>query len=195
MKITHSRTDVSLPASLSTDPRTARLCQWGARLAELGLSPGESGNMSFRVDDGFVVSRTTAPLAGLEADDWVLVTGIDRLGNGGLIVNSIGENDPSRDSAVHAAVYGAQPDTEAVFHFHVGNLDVLSQLDVPATRKWYAAGTVESMEEIEGFLSMNPDTRYFVLVEHGTVAIGDDVDEAGRLVEQHHEMVVRAMPQ
>lgn len=149
--------------------------------------------MSFRVDDGFVVSRTGAPLADLGADDWVLVTGVDRLDDGGLVINSIGENDPSRDSAVHAAVYRAQPKAAAVFHFHVGSLDVLSQLEVPATKEWYAAGTTESMEEIERFLALNPDTRYFVLVEHGTVAIGDSIDAAGRLVELHHEMVERAL--
>ena len=193
MKITHSRTESSLPAGAQTDPRIGRLCEWGTRLAELGLSPGESGNMSFRVDEGFVVSRTTAPLAELGPDDWVLVTGVDRLENGGLVVNSIGEHDPSRDSAVHAAVYGAQPDAEAVFHFHVGNLDLLTQLNVPATNEWHSAGTTESMEEIERFLATNPDTRYFVLVEHGTVAVGDRVDEAGALVEQHHQMVVRAL--
>jgi ribulose-5-phosphate 4-epimerase/fuculose-1-phosphate aldolase len=193
MRVTHSRTESSLPAGVQADSRIARLCGWGARLAELGLSPGESGNMSFRVDEGFLVSRTTAPLAELGPDDWVLVTGVDRLDKGGLVVNSIGEHDPSRDSAVHAAVYGAKPDAEAVFHFHVGNLEVLTRLDVPATKQWHSAGTTESMEEIERFLTTNPDTRYFVLVEHGTVAVGDSVDEAGALVEQHHHMVVRAL--
>ncbi len=193
MKIAHSRSSTPLPGKLLSDPRLAVAGEWGERIAARGLSPGESGNLSFRVDEGFVITRTGAPLAVLGVGDWVLVTGMERAANGGVVIESVGENDPSRDAAVHAAVYQARPEATAVFHFHVGTLDVLLDLGVPATSTWYQAGTTESMEEIEVFLRAHPDADYFVLVEHGIVALGDSVDAAGELVEAHHLMVERAL--
>lgn len=193
MRVTHSRTSKPAPGASRADPRVAQVIEWGARIAARGLSPGESGNMSLRADEGFLITRTGAPLGELETDDLVLVTGIERATNGGVIVKSVGGNDPSRDSAVHSAVYHARPEATAVFHFHVGNLDVLSSLGVPATRKWHSAGTTESMEEIEHFLRTGLAADYFVLVEHGIVAFGETVDAAGQLVEMHHQMVERAL--
>lgn len=193
MKVTHSRHSSPVPSDMLADVRLAAACEWGARLATSGLSPGESGNMSLRVDAGFLITRTGAPLAQLGTEDWVLVTGIQQAAKGGAVVKSVGEHDPSRDSAVHSAAYRARPDAEAVFHLHVGNLDVLSSLGVPATRKWYSAGTTESMEEIEHFLGTSPGADYFILVEHGIVALGKSVDAAGDLVDRHHQMVERAL--
>ncbi len=130
------------------------------------------------------------PLAAIKMDDWVLVTEVRRLSDGEVVVNSIGPYEPSRDSAVHAAVYTARPDATTVFHFHVGSLDVLTKrLGVPATSTYYPAGTYESMEEIERFLSDHHAISYFVLIDHGIVAIGDSIDETGALVEAHQRAV------
>lgn len=192
MKVRHDRDSRPIPHGLLADTRLAELSAWGGRLAAAGLSPGESGNMSCRSGDGFLITRTGVPLAAIRTDDWVLVTEVRRLAHGEVVVNSIGPHEPSRDSAVHAAVYTARPDATTVFHFHVGSLEVLtSRLGVPATSAYYPAGTTESMEEIERFLSYHHAIGYFVLIDHGIVAMGDSIDDTGALIEAHQRAVER----
>lgn len=192
MKIVHHRDPGPVPSELAADTRLAELSAWGSRLAGAGLSPGESGNMSCRSGGGFAITRTGVPLAAIAADDWVLVTGVEHLPDGGVVVNSNGPHEPSRDSAVHAAVYAARPNASTVFHFHVGSLDVLTdRLGVPATTTYYPAGTTESMEEIERFLDAHDAVDYFVLVDHGIVAFGDSIDETGAMVEAAQRAVER----
>lgn len=155
-------------------------------MAGSGLSPGESGNLSCRVADGFLITRTRVALAAIEPEDWVLVSGVNRPPRGEVLVESRGAADPSRDAAVHATVYEQLPGAAAIFHLHVGRLDELQgRLGVPATTTYYQAGTRESMEEIERFLTSHPATRYFVLVDHGIVAWGESIDDTGALVEAH----------
>jgi L-fuculose-phosphate aldolase len=190
MKVGHRRDARPLPGSVLADPRLTSLSAWGERIARAGLSPGESGNMSCRTKEGFLITRTEVPLATIGLDDWVLVSGIDQHEDGPVVVLSRGLNDPSRDAAVHATLYERRPAAEAVFHFHVGHLDVLrDRLGVPATSTYYPAGTRESKDEIERFLDDHPETRYFVLVDHGIVAWGESIDEAGGLVERYQAAV------
>lgn len=184
MKVGHHRDDRPLPQDLLDDPRLTSLAAWGKRLAASGLSPDTSGNMSCRTRGGFLVTRTGVPLATIRSDDWVFVSGVnldpDRL----VVVSSRGLHQPSLDAAVHATLYRQRPAATTVFHLHVGLLDELSdRLGVPATGTHYPAGTKESMEEIERFLDDHPETRYFVLVDHGIVAWGESIDETGALVE------------
>lgn len=158
---------------------------WGAELASSGMSPGESGNLSCRTAEGFLITRTGVPLATITKEDWVLVTGIEHDAEG-PIVSSRGLHEPSRDASVHAVLYQRRPNATAVFHLHVGHLDELQdRLEVPATDVYYPAGTLESKQEIERFLDQHPGTRYFVLIDHGIVAWGESVDETAALVDRH----------
>ncbi|MDH3470025.1 MAG: class II aldolase/adducin family protein [Acidimicrobiia bacterium] len=186
MKVGHARDDRPLPQELLDDPRLTSLAKWGKRLAESGLSPDASGNMSCRTPGGFLITRTGVPLAAIERDDWVLVSGIDRDSVGSVVVMSRGPHEPSRDAAAHASLYGRRPEAATVFHLHVGLLEELSgRLGVPSTDTHYPAGTKESMEEIERFLDAHLETRYFVLVDHGIIAWGESIDETGALVETY----------
>ena len=188
MKVGHRRDDRSVPQGLLDDPKLEQVAAWGKRLAGSGLSPGESGNLSCRVEDGFLITCTGVPLASIEREHWVLVTGIDRSSGGEVVVASRGPAEPSRDAAVHATLYGRCPEASAVYHLHVGHLDELQgRLGVPSTGTYYQAGTRESVEEIERFLDGHPGSRYFVLVDHGIVAWGESIDEAGGLVEAHQQ--------
>jgi ribulose-5-phosphate 4-epimerase/fuculose-1-phosphate aldolase len=120
------------------------------------------------------------------------VTGVERDPHDEVVITSRGPSEPSKDSAVHAAVYAGRPEATTIFHFHVGSLDVLTdRLGVPTTSTYYPAGTKESMEEIEGFLRDHDDVSYFVLVDHGIVALGSSVDDTGALVETHQAAAER----
>ncbi len=191
VEVTHRRTPDDPAQMRFRDGRLDTLADWGRRLAELGVSPEASGNLSCRSADGFFITRTSVPLGVIEPDDWVEVTAVTPRPDGGLEVTSRGDHEPSRDAAVHAAIYDHHPAATAVFHLHPDYLDTLSDaMSIPATEHHRQAGTVESVREIEGFLADHPDTRYFVLVEHGIVAWGATIEEAGEAVEAHHGVAV-----
>lgn len=169
------------------DPRLPRLGVWGEKFAQMGISPGASGNLSVRTDDGYLISRTGVELGAIESADWVEVVGMTTEDDGTLAVEYRGEHVPSRDAFVHGTVYARQPEARAVFHLHDSSvLGAAGPLGIPATNAYYPAGTPNSVHEIEGFLDRNPEIRYFVLVEHGIVAWGDDLDAVGELVVAQH---------
>ncbi len=186
MEVTHQRTTGPLPAALFADGRLDDLATWGRRLADLGVSPAASGNLSCRSEGGFIVTCTGVPLGEIRPEHWVEVTGVAPLPPGGLRVDSRGFFDPSKDASVHAAIYG-HPSAMAVFHLHPNDLEELTvDLGVPTTAAFHPAGTVESVQEIERFLSTHADAAYFVLVEHGIVSWGATIDEVGDAVEHYH---------
>lgn len=169
------------------DPRLAALATWGKRLDRLGITPGGSGNLSIRTENGFIITRTGVELGHIGPEDWVEVTLIGRDDDDSLKVEYYGEHEPSRDAFVHGTVYGQQTFAGAIFHLHDRDaLDASVGLGIPSTERFFPAGTSESVAEIERFLEHQPEARYFALVEHGVVAWGDDVDAAGELVEAWH---------
>lgn len=191
MELTQRRTPTSLPAELLDDARLVELAGWGHRLSDLGISPAASGNLSCRAGDGFLITGTGVPLGAIHGDDWVHVSGVTPRDDGGLVVESRGPVDPSRDAGVHAAIYGRLPDATTVFHLHPEYLATLSvDLGVPTTSTHQQAGTVESVREIERWI--DPNAGYLVIVEHGIVAWADTVGTAGELVERYHRMATGA---
>lgn len=191
MELTQRRTPSSLPAQLLEEPRVAELADWGHRLSDLGISHAASGNLSTRLGDGFLITGTGMPLGAIHEGDWVHVTGVIPREDGGLVVESHGPVEPSRDAGVHAAIYGRVPDAMTVFHLHPEYLATLSvDLGVPTTSTYQQAGTVESVREIEQWI--DPNTGYLVIVDHGIVAWADTVAAAGELVERYHRLATGA---
>lgn len=169
------------------DDRLERLAASGRRFDQLGMSPGASGNLSVRSPRGFFISRTEVELPRIGREDWVEVTGMSHREDGSLAVTYFGEHVPSRDAFVHGTVYSREPEAGAVFHLHdQAMLNAARHLGIPSTDRFFPAGTSESVREIERFLDGHPDVRYFLLVEHGIVAWGADLDAAGTLVEDWH---------
>lgn len=190
MKVDMRRRADAVSAELLADPRVERLAAWGARLAGLGVAPAASGNLSFRTRSGFLVTRTGVELRSIGPADWVEVLEIAREPSGGLAVTYQGLHEPSRDAFVHGTVYERSPEAEAVFHLHDGEMvSAGPALGIPSTERFYPAGTVESVAEIEALLTRRPDASYFILVEHGVVAWGRTIDAAGELIESRHREV------
>lgn len=191
MKIIATRLG-GIPERARADQRLTALSEWGRRLSHLGIAPGASGNVSVRDDEGFVITRTEVELGSIHADDWVLVTGLERRQDGALEVTYRGDlqHPPSRDSFVHGTIYDRVPAAQAIFHLHDRDIvDQADRLGIPSTQHFHPAGTSESVAEIERFLQGHPAADYFVLVEHGIVAWATDIDTAGRLVEAWHHRV------
>lgn len=182
----------SLPPGRLDSPHLGRLSGWGARFHRLGISPGASGNLSVRSEQGFIITRTEVELSRIGRDDWVEVTGMVREGDGTLTIEYYGDRPPSRDSFVHGTVYARRPEARAIFHLHdQAMLAAAPELGLPSTEKFFPAGTAGSVRQIERFLDRHPGVQYFVLVEHGIVAWAADPDSTGELVERwHHRAMV-----
>jgi ribulose-5-phosphate 4-epimerase/fuculose-1-phosphate aldolase len=81
----------------------------GRSLAERGLSPGTSGNLSVRLADGWLATPTNAALGALEPERLSL---LDREGR------HLGGDPPTKEVPLHLAVYEERPEAQAIVHLH-----------------------------------------------------------------------------
>ncbi|HYZ15424.1 MAG TPA: class II aldolase/adducin family protein [Candidatus Acidoferrum sp.] len=94
---------------MTRDEAARAICEAGVYLASRGLTPGTSGNISLRIDRGFLMTPTNASLAALApADLAVLDPGGER--NGG--------RQETKERDLHLAVYRVRPQAEAIVHVH-----------------------------------------------------------------------------
>ena len=155
------------------------LARWCRRFAALGLAPEGAGNLSFRSSRGFVVSRTAADLGRVGLRDFVEVLGAD-LERREVVV--AGAFEPSSESLMHAAVYGARPGVNAVFHGHSDDLlQAAIRLGIPVTAHERPYGTPGLAAEVVTVLARG--ATVLVLRGHGFVSVGATMAEAGRRAE------------
>lgn len=96
-----------------------RLVQLSASLFQRGLTPGSSGNISVRLDDGFLATPTNSCLGFLDAET------ISRLDVHG---SHIGGDAPTKEMPLHQAFYQSQQAVRAVVHLHSTYATLLSCL-------------------------------------------------------------------
>lgn len=97
----------------------AEMVRWGASLFGRGLTPGSSGNISVRLEDGYLVTPTNACLGFLEADR------ISKLEAGGRHISG---DAPTKELPLHLAFHAARPSARAVVHLHSTYATLLSCL-------------------------------------------------------------------
>ncbi len=170
--------------ALPDDLRLPRLNHWAWLFAQLGLAPahpaGAYGNLSCRSEaDSFLITRAgMAPAADFIPDNFCQIQGFDQADSSFLYA---GKHPPSSESYLHYRLYQALPATAAIFHGHCPLFhEFASALDIPETAAFHPYGTRELAESA---LTLVAECRphFFLLREHGFVALGDDVDTAGRL--------------
>lgn len=113
------------------------LCRLGRSMFDRGLTPGASGNLSARLDDGFIMTPTGSMLGELEPDK------LSKLAPDGT---PLGGPKPTKESFLHHAVYEVRPETEAIVHLHSS----------------YAVA-VSVMEEVDPEDVLPPITAYYVM--------------------------------
>ncbi len=86
-----------------------RMCELGRSLFERGLTAGSSGNLSARLDDGFLVTPTNSSLGRLDP------ARLSKLDPDGRPVSG---DPPSKEAFLHRALYLARPRAGAVVHLH-----------------------------------------------------------------------------
>lgn len=95
------------------------ICRIGESLYRRGYTVGSAGNISARLDDGFLITPTDACLGFLDPAD---LAKLDRDGR------QVAGERASKTILLHRAVYGARPDIGGIVHTHSTNLVALSML-------------------------------------------------------------------
>ncbi len=175
--------------------RTAR------RMSDTGLSPGVSGNVSARADDGMLVTPSAFPYAEMGTADIV------RVAMDGRVLE--GERKPTSEWPMHAAIYRARPDADAIVHAHSTFCTTLATMrrGIPPFHYMIALAGGDSIR-CSGYATFGTpalgdlavealrDRRACLLANHGMLAIGASLPVALELaagVERLAELYWRAL--
>ncbi len=101
----------------------AALLAAARRLDALGHMPSKSGNLSVRTARGFLVTPAAIPYAAQEEADLV------ECAPDGAVLE--GRHRPSSEWRLHAALYAARPEAQAVVHTHAPMATALSCARLP----------------------------------------------------------------
>jgi 3-dehydro-4-phosphotetronate decarboxylase len=97
----------------------AEIVRLSKSLFDRGLTPGSSGNISVRLDDGYLFTPTNASLGNLDADR---LSKLDRQGR------HVSGDAPTKELPLHFGFYEARPQACAVVHLHSTYATLLSCL-------------------------------------------------------------------
>jgi 3-dehydro-4-phosphotetronate decarboxylase len=172
-----------------------RIVGIGQSLYRRGLSPGSSGNISARLEDGWLLTPTNSCLgeldpAGLSKLDW----------NGNLISGG----KPSKEYFLHLAMYQKRRQSGAIVHLHSSHAAAISCLDglnpescMPPITPYFVM-RVGNLPLIPYFrpgdkalaieIAKHADKHAAVLLaNHGPVVSGNDLDSAMYAIEELEE--------
>lgn len=178
--------------TFSYDERLPALNRWAYLFSQLGLAPGHAdgayGNQSYRTGDtSFVITKSAMiPKEILHADDFTHVIGRD--GPSGIFLTQ-GLSAPSSETSLHYVLYATLPRISAILHGHCPLLNLHAEgLDIPVTKEFHAYGTPELAQSALDILDQT--TSFFILREHGFVALGKDIATAGKLtLDYYHNLI------
>ncbi|MET4247204.1 aldolase [Bradyrhizobium sp. LA6.7] len=96
------------------------ICRFGRSLFDRGLTPGSSGNISIRLDDGgWLVTPTNASLGYLDP------ARISRLSKDGCLLSG---DAPTKEIPLHSALYETRTTARAIVHLHSAHAVAVSML-------------------------------------------------------------------
>jgi ribulose-5-phosphate 4-epimerase/fuculose-1-phosphate aldolase len=163
------------------------ICRYGRSLFERGLTPGSSGNISFRLDDGgWLVTPTNASLGFLDP------ARLSRLDGAGQLISG---DKPTKEIPLHTALYQTRGSARAVVHLHSTNavaLTMLPEIDPRAALPpmtpyylmragqtalipYYRPGDPAVADAIRGLAGKYSSV---LLANHGPVVAGDSLEAA-----------------
>ena len=172
-----------------------QIVEVGLNLYRRGLSPGSSGNISVRMEDGWLVTPTNSSLGNLDPGN---LSKLDWDGN------LLSGEKPSKEAFLHLAMYRKRPQSGAIVHLHstfaaaVSCLDGLdSQSCIPPITPYfvmrvgklpllpyYPPGDKSLAQEIEKYAAKHSSV---LLANHGPVVAGTDLKSAMYAAEELEE--------
>lgn len=178
------------------------LVELGASLFQRGFGVGSAGNISVRLEDGYLMTPTNSSLGRLDAD---------RLSKLDKNWNHISGDRPSKEIFMHRAVLTARPQAGAVVHLHSTYATAISCLekrggDTPITPytpyfvmrigrrlpviRYYRPG--DSAMESEIFQEAQTASA-MLLANHGSVVSGKTLTDAVNSAEELEESAKLAL--
>jgi ribulose-5-phosphate 4-epimerase/fuculose-1-phosphate aldolase len=172
------------------------ICRFGRSLFERGLTPGSSGNISVRCEDGgWLVTPTNASLGSLDPARLSRLGPDDRL---------IAGDAPTKEIPLHAALYETRGASRAVVHLHSTHsvaLSMLPEIDpraalppmtpyylmkcgATALVPYYRPGDPAVADAIKGLAGKYASV---LLANHGPVVAGDSLEAAVFAMEELEE--------
>jgi ribulose-5-phosphate 4-epimerase/fuculose-1-phosphate aldolase len=171
------------------------ICRLGRSLFERGLTPGSSGNISVRVEDGWLVTPTNASLGFLDP------AGLSRLDAEGRLLSG---DAPTKEVPLHSALYATRRAARAVVHLHSTHsvaLSMLPEIDpraalppltpyylmkcgATALLPYFRPGDPAVADAIRGLAGKYASV---LLANHGPVVAGDSLEAAVFAIEELEE--------
>jgi len=173
-----------------------QICRLGRSLFERGLTPGSSGNISVRLDDGgWLVTPTNASLGFLDP------ARLSRLDAKGRLVSG---DAPTKEVPLHTALYETRSGAQAVVHLHSTHsvaVSMLPEIDpraalppmtpyylmkcgATALVPYYRPGDPAVADAIKGLAGKYSSV---LLANHGPVVAGDTLEAAVFAMEELEE--------
>jgi ribulose-5-phosphate 4-epimerase/fuculose-1-phosphate aldolase len=171
------------------------ICYFGKSLFDRGLTPGSSGNISARVDGGWLMTPTNSCLGRL---DPATLSKVDDRGN------SISGDKPTKEAFLHLSMYAERPAASAIVHLHSTHsvaVSVLADTDpddpIPpitayyvmkigklALLPYYAPGDLSLANAVKEVAGRH---HAVLLANHGPVVAGKDLETAVYATEELEE--------
>ena len=160
------------------------------RAFNLGLQMSTGGNISLRLDSGYLLVKPSGlSLCELEPDHLLVCDGEGR------VVQGAGK--PTKELRSHLAIYQARSEVGAVVHYHPPHATAyaVSRREIPlltvhAKRILGRVPMVEAVgegsEELAQAVGQTfaaPEVKAALLAEHGIIAVGENLRKAQNLAE------------
>jgi ribulose-5-phosphate 4-epimerase/fuculose-1-phosphate aldolase len=171
------------------------ICYFGKSLFDRGLTPGSSGNISARVDGGWLMTPTNSCLGRL---DPATLSKVDDRGN------PVSGDKPTKEAFLHLSMYAERPGAGAIVHLHSTHsvaVSILADTDpdepIPAITAYYVMKIgklallpyyspgdltlANAVKEVAG------RHHAVLLANHGPVVAGKDLETAVYATEELEE--------
>ena len=172
-----------------------RVATLARSMYERGLTFGASGNISVRIDDGWLMTPTGTSMGDL---DPARLSKLDKDGK------HLSGDKPTKEAFLHVAMYGERPDCRSVVHLHsthsvaVSCLDEIDETDVlPPITAYYVmrVGTLPlipyfppgDVDLAKAVREMASDHHAVLLANHGPVVAGKSLEDAVYATEELEE--------
>jgi ribulose-5-phosphate 4-epimerase/fuculose-1-phosphate aldolase len=172
------------------------LCELAGSLFARGFSVGSAGNISARLDDGYLMTPTNSSLGRLDPE---------RLSKLDLDFRHVGGDRPSKEVFMHRAFYQARADAGAVVHLHSTQATAVACLPdvdvgnpIPPLTPYFVMRVGRTMPIVPyyrpGDAGMEPaihaaamGARAVLLANHGPVVSGKTLTDAVYAAEELEE--------
>jgi 3-dehydro-4-phosphotetronate decarboxylase len=164
----------------------------GASLYSRGLAHGSTGNISVRIEDGFLITPTNSCMGRLDPER---IAKVSRTGE------HVSGDPPSKESFLHMAMYEERPGDQAIVHLHsthsvaVGCLTDVDPCDVLPPITAYYVMQIGRLPLVPYFRPVDRglaeavrrharDHHALLLANHGPVVSGRSLDSAAYAMEE-----------